>query len=480
MNTLVRRIEQAILGRGLVRSRQSLLVGVSGGLDSMVLLQGLHELAAIHRWRLIVVHFNHRLRGRASGADERLVRRTAQRLKLECVVERADVRSLARREGISIEMAARTLRHNFFARLARSRRVRTMALAHHADDQVELFFLRLLRGAGLSGLSGMRWQSPSPIDSALTLVRPLLEFSKAELRGYALAAPISFREDASNAALDIPRNRVRGELLPFLRRRYQPALERTTLRVMEILRADADFISQRAEEWLQQEPKQVPAFEELAAALQRRIVQIQLHRLGYAPDFERIEHLRLKVKESIMLDPRRTASRNSSGRIQLKEAIRLSFNPEELWVDLSKTEGSVRFAHLKIEWKIEPARKVGHSVVQAKVGSELFDAREIGQSMLLRHWRPGDRFQPIGMLNSAKLQNLFTNLKIPKSRRRELVVAATREGNIFWVEGIRISERFKLGRRTRLRLRLSWRGNGQRSALKGKRPAFRGGGTSEE
>ena len=249
---------------------------------------------------------------------------------------------------------------------------------------------------------------------------------------------------------------------------------------MEILRADADFISQRAEEWLQQEPKQVPAFEELAAALQRRIVQIQLHRLGYAPDFERIEHLRLKVKESIMLDPRRTASRNSSGRIQLKEAIRLSFNPEELWVDLSKTEGSVRFAHLKIEWKIEPARKVGHSVVQAKVGSELFDAREIGQSMLLRHWRPGDRFQPIGMLNSAKLQNLFTNLKIPKSRRRELVVAATREGNIFWVEGIRISERFKLGRRTRLRLRLSWRGNGQRSALKGKRPAFRGGGTSEE
>ena len=342
-----------------------------------------------------------------------------------------------------------------------------MALAHHADDQVELFFLRLLRGAGLAGLSGMRWRGPSPIDPSLTLVRPLLELSKDALGEYALAARIPFREDASNAALDILRNRVRRELLPLLREEYQPALERTTLRVMEIARADSEFISQRAGEWLQQEPEKAHAFDQLATALQRRIIQVQLQSLGHAVDFDRIEHLRLKVNEPIMLDPRWSACRNSFGRVHLGEPIELSFNPEELWVDLNQREGRVSFAHLKIEWRIEPADATVHPVPQANPGWEAFDAREISQGMLLRHWRPGDRFQPIGMPGSVKLQDLFTNLKIQKSKRRELVVAATKEGNIFWVEGIRISECFKLGRKTRLRLRLNWGPNGLRLAVAG-------------
>ena len=409
MNTVVQRIEQAILGRSLIRNRQSLLVGVSGGLDSMVLLHGLHELTSIHRWRLIVAHFNHRLRGRASGADERLVRRTAERLKLEFVVERADVRSFATSKGVSIEMAARTLRHDFFARLARTRRVKSIALAHHADDQVELFFLRLLRGAGLAGLSGMRWRGPSPIDPSLTLVRPLLELSKDTLGEYALAARVPFREDASNAALDILRNRVRRELLPLLRRKYQPALERTTLRVMEIARADSEFISQRAGEWLEQTPKKAPAFDQLATALQRRIVQIQLQSLGHSVDFDRIEHLRLKVNEPIMLDPRCNASRDSFGRVHLREPIELSFNPEELWVDLSQPEGSVSFAHLKIAWSIEAVNVPFRALAQANPGWEAFDAREMSQGMLLRHWRPGDRFQPIGIKEVPKAVGLSTH-----------------------------------------------------------------------
>ena len=464
----MRRIEQAIQGRSLIRNRRSLLVGVSGGLDSMVLLHGLHELASIHRWCLIVAHFNHQLRGRASGADERLVRRTAESLKLEFVVERADVSSFATSAGVSIEMAARNLRHDFFARLARTRRIKTIALAHHADDQVELFFLRLLRGAGLAGLSGMRWKGPSPSEPSLTLVRPLLDVSKGALSEYALAARVPFREDASNAALDILRNRVRCELLPLLRRKYQPALERTTLRVMEIARADSEFISQRAGEWFQHQPKKAPAFGKLPTALQRRIIQLQLQNLGQAVDFDRIEHLRLTVNEPIMLEPRWSASRDSFGRVQLSEPIELSFNPEELWVDLSEREGSVSFAHLKIEWSIETVNAPFRPLAQKYPGSEAFDAREMSQGMLLRHWRPGDRFQPIGMPGSVKLQDLFTNLKIPKSKRRELVVAATKEGNIFWVDGIRISERFKLGKNTRLRLRLNWAPSGSSRAVEGR------------
>src|ERR1051326_458149 len=216
-------VEETILLRRLLRRGQSLLVAVSGGIDSMVLLHVLHRLAPSYSWKLVVAHFNHRLRGRSSDADERLVRASAKRLRLPCVSERADVRTVAEGEGLSIEMAARRLRHDFLARTARARGLRAIALAHHAGDQGELFFLRLLRGARAGRLAGMKWISPSPGDARMTLVRPLLDVPKTALLEFARGEKIRFREDASNESFDAQRNRIRHELLPLLARHYQPA-----------------------------------------------------------------------------------------------------------------------------------------------------------------------------------------------------------------------------------------------------------------
>ena len=174
-----------------------------------------------------MAHFNHRLRGRASDADEAFVCKTAEAMKLPFIMAGADVKKFARESKLSIEMAARKLRHEFFAKAAHSHKIKTIALAHHADDQVELFFLRLLRGAGGSGLAGMKWRSPSPADKTISLVRPLLDFSKAELEQYARENKIRYREDATNLSPDFLRNRIRHELLPLLRRHYQPALNKT-------------------------------------------------------------------------------------------------------------------------------------------------------------------------------------------------------------------------------------------------------------
>jgi len=250
VSELLERVERAVTERRLFARGQKILAAVSGGTDSMVLLRILHLLAPEHHWRILVAHFNHRLRGRASGADERLVRRTAARLGLEYVAGGADVKQAATRSGLSLEMAARKLRHEFLAQTARRHRVAVLALAHHADDQVELFFLRLLRGTGGEGLAGMKWRSRSPADQSIFLVRPLLDCTKAELLAFARAGKVTYRDDASNASVDILRNRVRHQLLPLLRKQYQPGVDKLVLRLMELVGAESEVVGELARDFL--------------------------------------------------------------------------------------------------------------------------------------------------------------------------------------------------------------------------------------
>ncbi len=479
----------------------------------MVLLHVLHELAPKHHWQLTVAHLNHQLRGRSSAADERLVRRTAQGLRLPGVVEQGDVRQLARAQKLSLEMAARELRHEFLARAARQRRIPSIALAHHADDQLELFFLRLLRGSGGEGLAGMKWRNPSPSDPTVELVRPLLDQPKAALVEYAAKHGIRYREDASNAALDFQRNRIRHELLPLLRSKYQPALDNTIARVMEIVGTEAEFAAEAAREWLEEngslESKEARAslgrlargqgggraergrprsevrspkegrspksekggaalqqcllFDRLPVAVQRRCVQVQLVRLGVVPDYELVEQLRLGTDRPVAVGHRGTgetpvlryAVRDRFGLVHLQASEVDEFKAASTEVALEGGAGEVEFDGAKIWWSIHSPG--GAQRPKAKAGRECFDADKVGSPVRLRHWRPGDRFQPIGMVCAVKLQDFFTNYKVPRGRRRQLIVAATAKGEVFWVEGMRISERFKLTNETIRCLQWRWK-----------------------
>jgi tRNA(Ile)-lysidine synthase len=468
---LLQRIEENIQNRRLLQRGQAVLAAVSGGLDSMALLHALHQLSSRHRWRLTVVHFNHRLRGRSSNADEKLVRQTAAAMGLPFVAGRANVRDFAKRTKLSVEMAARKLRHDFFARTAKERKIRVIALAHHADDQVELFFLRVLRGAGGEGLAGMKWRSPSPVDSKIMLVRPLLDATRAELRGFARENKIRFREDATNTSLDQPRNRVRNELLPLLQRRYQPAVAKTVLRLMEIVGAESDLVGETARQWLVSHKfgradllvgldarQRVPArliFETLPVAVQRRVVQLQLSEAGVAADFELIESLRQSADVPVSLGPQLSVLRDATGAVSLRLARPSVFKANETAVKLAGRAGEVTFDGVRVCWLFDAVKKFKRPA--ARPACESFDADEVGGKITLRHWRPGDRFQPIGLKSPVKLQDLFTNWKIPRARRRELLVAVAESGEIFWVEGLRISENYKLTPQTRRRLAWRWR-----------------------
>lgn len=450
-------------GRG-----QKILVAVSGGLDSMVLLHTLKELANGQRWKLSVAHFNHRLRGKASDGDEAFVRTAAAKMKLPVFVGTADVQQVAVTEKVSIEMAARRLRHEFFARTARLHGINTVALAHHADDQVELFFLRLLRGAGGSGLRGMQWQSPSPEDEEIPLVRPLLAVARAALEKFAREHRIRYREDATNLSTDFLRNRIRRELLPLLRRKYQAGLNKTILRSMEITGAESDLIAKMAQAWLElqtfwsgegmgQDPSffTKATFKELPGAVQRQVLRLQIINLGVMPDFELIEMLRDSPEKPVAGNEVISISRDTTGRVLLHRHWPATFDDRSMTIILTTLE-ALDFDGVALKWGFARSAKYLRMTEKPASGTEFFDANKVGEEVVLRHWRAGDRFQPIGLRGAVKLQDLFTNAKVPREKRHQLVVAEARSG-IFWVEGFRISEIFKLTAETERVLTWRWR-----------------------
>lgn len=192
-------------------AEQPALIAVSGGMDSIALLHGL----AGQGWqKLIVCHLDHGLRGRASTADAALVRRTAKQLGLKSEIARKDVAALAKRGGISIELAGRRARDDFFQRMARRHRTRFVLLAHHLDDQAETILGNLFRGTGLAGLGGMAASAETA--GGLIKLRPLLEVRRAEINAHVTAHKLQYREDASNTSAAHRRNRLRHEVLPLL------------------------------------------------------------------------------------------------------------------------------------------------------------------------------------------------------------------------------------------------------------------------
>ncbi len=418
----------------------------------MVLLRLMAEMAPEHHWQLAVAHFNHQLRGRASDADETFVKQTAHSLGLRCITGRWNkVTRQKRIKQVGLEMAAREARLSFLGRAAAKFHCEAVALAHHADDQVELFFLRLLRGAGGEGLGGMNGVGPFPGRPSLAAMRPLLDVSKIDLLQFAKTRRIRFHEDASNACLDHDRNWVRHKLLPLLASRREGFSE-TVRRTMEIVRVESDCVQESALHWLRRKRRE--HFNRLPVAVQRQVLRLQLIEQNVETSFALLESLRNEPDVPVTLSPQKTLRRDLAGRVILAVSAPLKFSRAERVLSLAG-RGAARFGKLFVEWQIE--LKNGLARRPSGAGEECFDAEHVGPRIVLRHWRPGDRFQPIGMELAMKLQDLFVNQKIPAVRRRELVVATTAGGEIFWVEGLRIGEHAKLRSMTRHRLVWKWR-----------------------
>ena len=233
--TITHKVVSAIRQFGLCQCNDCIIAGISGGADSVALLDLLANLPGFPL-RLVIAHLNHQLRGEESDGDEQFVNKLAESYDLPCEVRRVDVRQLAGQQRMPLEEAGRKARYDFFEELRQKYHATAVAVGHHADDQAETFLLRLLRGAGITGLAAM-----SPINQS-RVIRPLLAISRRELRQHLDLKQLRFREDSSNTDHSYLRNRIRHDLLPRLQE-YTPDISQRLATTACLLREDEALLS---------------------------------------------------------------------------------------------------------------------------------------------------------------------------------------------------------------------------------------------
>ena len=452
----------------LLAPGEPLLVGVSGGADSVALLHALIQLGR----KPHACHLNHRLRGADSDADAEFVRQLAQRHGLPFTIEKRDVAALAADRKLSLEDAARRARHEFFAAIAERTGIKTLALAHTADDQVETFLLKLLRGAGATGLSGMELERRL---GAVRVIRPLLGVRRSDILEYLAAEKASWREDASNADPRFTRNRIRHVLLPLLEREFNPAVRETLLRTAEILRDEDSYLTRHVSGTVYSpaccgDEIDVEALAGWPPAVQRRVVRLWLGpetELG----FEHIEAVRdLAVSgcpsAEVHLPDDLIVYREYD---ELKKARRAELEPVRgkwpLTIDgetVIRELGTKFVCHPELVEVYPPQagksrslpKEILRSAQNDKKNEERFDLDSLGDSLFVRTWQEGDHFQPLGMSGEKKLQDFFVDEKVPRRVRGRTPLLCAADGRIAWVVGMRIADPFKIGKTTRHILRM--------------------------
>ena len=455
--SLADRVAASVEGQALIPRGGRVVAAVSGGGDSVALLHLLAELAERSLLTLAgVAHVNHRLRRPASDEDERFCRNLARRFGVPCLVESVAVADVARSRRVSVERAGHQVRHAFYARAAAELSAGRVALGHTIDDQAETVLLRLIRGAGAAGLSGMR-------PRAGILVRPLLAVGRAALRRYLADGGIPFREDASNADLRVPRNRVRHELLPHLRT-YSPRIVEALARQADIARADEAWLSRRANEaaadLVSQErgPVELDAagLAALPPALARRVARSALARAASGRreiGFDAIERVRRMAAEGrpARADVPGCRVERAAGRLRLvpRRGRDGSAPPPGFAYRLEiPGEVSVPEANVRIQAEVvgPGAEAIARGAAARASGETAVVALPAAAPLVVRSWRFGDRYRPLGLGGrSRKLQDLFVDRKVPRDERTRVPLVLDAAGRVVWVVGFGIGHDFRAG-----------------------------------
>ena len=449
----------------MIQPKETVLVGVSGGVDSLALLYALYALRHQLDCQLHVAHLDHGFR-EDSAADAAYVAKQADCLGVPISTDRIDVPQLMREQKLSTEVAARQARYQFYERVSERIGATKIALGHHRDDQAETVLINLLRGAGASGLKGML-----PVREG-KFIRPLLAFSRKEIEDFVVQRGLEPRRDATNYQLNYLRNRIRLELIPILERTYNSNIQSTLNQTAELLRTESDYLEALAREafqacWIESCALDTIVldrclFREYHLALRRRILRLAIAEvLGelrdlYFNHFESMLNLiDGEAPNSTLHLPNGVEFRREYNRILIQKATD-SYASFEYEVAVP---GHTALPLLDAEMIATVVEQPMNCAVADKFPDgkfqAVFDLDRLQPPLTLRQRRDGDRFQPFGMQGRKKLKDLLIDAKIPRQERGRVPVLMNGD-EIIWVVGYRTSEPFKVRTETKCRLYLNY------------------------
>lgn len=431
-------IEAALL-RARLRRGSSILVGLSGGADSVALTCALLELRERLSFRVVAAHLNHRIRGDEADRDEEFVREMCARLGIELIVERADGLD-ASTTTANLEERARDARREFLLRVADRVQADFVALGHHRDDQAETVLMRLMRGAGAAGMAAMAERGPAKI------IRPMLSLSRAEIREYLDARSIPFVEDSSNSSRDILRNRIRAELLPMLERDYAPGLGERLVELADEMCSLDHLVTAIAARELDAMRVGGGALDMSGFAAVNRAVQAVAIRLFLSEQMgslRRISRAHVEAIRELILEggPSDSIDLPGSWRAEREYNLLRLVNARERKAGAEEFSVAIAADGITI---VEAAgfRFEASSIAAAdasmpnSMSIAIFDAARIADAGLIaRNFIEGDRIHPIGMRGTRKVHDVFVDRKLPRARRERFPVV-TVAGTIAWLPGL--------------------------------------------
>lgn len=447
MAGLIEDVRKTIYKYGMIDPGDRIVVGVSGGPDSLCLLHVLKELCGEFGCSLYAAHLNHKFRGKAADADAEFVGKICREWGIPAFIEVFDVPAYIKETGLSPEEAGREIRYRLFNRVCRDTGGNKIAVAHNLNDHIETVLMRFMRGSGIDGLKGIEAVRGN-------IIRPLLEIDRLRIEEYCAENGLNPRIDKTNLESVYHRNKIRLELIPYIEKNFNPNIKAALSRFSEIAKDENDYLENVAEEKLRgiadfSEYKAVidiPRFMTVHKALQRRIIRQCIEKLSNTLNGFEFKHFE-RILELLQ--------KNTGAAVVLPHRLRayISYDKLVLAKDIVKADKKCYYK-LKYDYDNRVDTAKGTIIIERKKAEEIkalrgqkdtiyIDPSSIKEELVLRFRQPGDMFSPIGMKGSKKLKEYLIDEKVPREERDELELIA--DGNeIVWIVGGRLSDKYKV------------------------------------
>ncbi len=442
LNSFIGRFEQYSIKHKLFKSGEKILVGFSGGADSTVLLLALWHLKSMYGYSILAAHVNYGLRGNDSQLDEQFVRKFCFDRNISLVVKNIAIDSTS-----NVENHAREVRFDYFNKLRKLYKIKKIALGHNREDQAETLLFRLFRGSGYTGIKGI-----SPVTD--DIVHPLLSFSREDIVSYLKSENIEWREDLSNKNNTYSRNKIRNQMIPWIKEHLNPNVVTKLYEAAEIFSETDDILESLAtRRFLKAQIKQNKDECRLSSKIILKTKSV-LRYYVYKEAYSRINGNSKDFYHNNFIEIENLLTSDGSKQIFLPNNVFVFKEYDELIftnVDISKSENienEKEISSLRSRFTFENYRIIMKKLKKMPNKRNLFEDKNVayldldktGFPIIIRHRKPGDRFYPLGMQHSKKLKDFLIDEKVPKFDRDKVLIFCDQE-KIIWLAGLRIDNR---------------------------------------